>query len=402
MDTKFSVLDNKISVVDDKLEKVNNRLDSLEGKIDNIDNRVDKLDSSVNSINVKLNNYVTDQTKFNDTTDKKISDLTESTAKRFLDIDTNVRQVQTNIQSIGDTVQSNSREIQDITKLIDVREAEIRSELTESFNQSRDRLDQKVDSHCYSLKSDVDRLTNDSATISERLFIVEQSLDGIPLNVKNVSDKIDAVCKQVQASQPRYVSDLLMPTSELPDTSLKTPVILKRSQPGVSAEMSNTQINTPIQNLNTTSFNSPTQNQNKRSYETSFLNICGGLLNPNAANTPGSSKFMGRSPSQIINQGASYFSGPSPTLASDNLHVNQSDSSAQLSAGSSRGPSRVLPTFDGVGDVDLFFKDLNFVLNPLTGVKVSRLAVYSLIHCKAKQLKCYNAFWQIFKWIMPI
>ena len=322
LDAKFSVLDNKISIVDDKLEKVNNRLDSLEGKIDNIDNRVDKLDSSVNSINVKLNNFITDQTKFNDLTDKKISDLTESTAKRFLDIYTNVRQVQTNIRSIGDTVQSNSRESQDITKLIDVHKAEIQSELTESFNQSRDRLDQKVDSYCYSLRSDVDRLTSDSVAISECLFTVEQSLDGIPLIVVNNRDKIDAVSKQVQASQPGYASDLLMPTSDLPDTSLKTPVILKRPQPGVLAEMSNTQVNTPIQNLNATSFNSPTQNQNNRSYQTSFLNICGGSLNPNAVNTPGSSKFMGRSPSQIIKQGTSYFSGPSPTLASDNLHVN--------------------------------------------------------------------------------
>ena len=242
LDAKFSVLDNKISVVDDKLEKVNNRLDSLEGKIDNIDNRVDKLDSSANSINVKLNNFITDQTKFNDVTDKKISDLTESTAKRFVDIDTNVPQVQTNIRSIGDTVQSNCREIQDITKLIDVRKAEIRSELTESFNQSLDRLDQKVDSYCYSLRSDVDRLTSDSVTISERLFTVEQSLDGIPLIVANNRDKINAVSKQVHASQPGYASDLLMPTSDLPDTSLKTPVILKRPQPGVSAEMSNTQV----------------------------------------------------------------------------------------------------------------------------------------------------------------
>ena len=115
-----------------------------------------------------------------------------------------MRQVQTNIRSIGDTVQSNSRQIQDITKLIDVRKAEIRSELTESFNQSRDRLDQKVDSYCYSLRSDVDRLTSDSVIISERLLTIEQSLDGIPLIVANNRDKIDAVSKQVQASQPGY------------------------------------------------------------------------------------------------------------------------------------------------------------------------------------------------------
>ena len=51
--------------------------------------------------------------------------------------------------------------------------------------------------------------------------------------------------------------------------------------------MSNTQVNTPIQNLNATSFNSPTGNndtqiQDTRSYHTSFLNVCGGSLDPNA------------------------------------------------------------------------------------------------------------------------
>ena len=398
LDAKFSVLDNKISIVDDKLEKVNNRLDSLEGKIDNIDNRVDKLDSSVNSINVKLNNFITDQTKFNDLTDKKISDLTESTAKRFLDIDTNVRQVQTNIRSIGDTVQSNSRQIQDITKLIDVPKAEIRSELTESFNQSRDRLDQKVDSYCYSLRSDVDRLTSDSVIISECLFTIEQSLDGIPLIVGNNCDKLMLLVNKSRPHSLDTLSDVLFPTSNLLDTSLKTPVILKRPQPGVSAEMSNTQVNTPIQNLNATSFTSPTQNQNNRSYQTSFLNICGGSLNPNAVNTPGSSKFMGRSPSQIIKQGTSYFSGPSPTLTSDNLHVNQSDSSAQLSAGGSKGPNRVLPTFDGVGDVDLFFKRFEFCtesFNWSEGETLSRLLTDSLQGKATEMLQCLPADFQM-------
>ena len=397
MDAKFSVLDNKISIVENKLEKVNNRLDSLEGKIDNIDNRVDKLDSSVNSIDVKLNNFITDQTKFNDLIDKKISDLTESTAKRFLDIDTNVRQVQTDIRSIGDTVQSNSREIQDITKLIDVRKAEIRSELTESFNQSRDRLDQKVDSYCYSLRSDVDRLTSDSVIISEHLSTIEQSLDRVPMSIANCLDKIDAVTRQVQASQPGYSSNLLSFSNNPSEIPPKTPVILKRPLPGVSAEMSNTQVNTHIQNLNATSFNSPTQNQNNTSHQTSFLNICGGSLNPNAVNTPGNSKLMGRSPSQIIKQGTSYFSGPS-TLTSDNLHVNQYDSSAQLSAGGFRGPNRVLPTFDGVGDVDLFFKIFEFCIESFNwseGESLSRLLTDSLQGKATEMLQCLPADFQM-------
>ena len=107
---------------------------------------------------------------------------------------------------------------------------------------------------------------------------------------------------------------------------------------------------------------------------------------------------MGRSRSQIMNQGTFYFSGPSPTLASDNLHVNQSDSSAQLSAGSSRGPSRVLPTFDGVGDVDLFFKIFEFCIESFNwseGESLSRLLTDSLQGKAAEMLQCLPADFQM-------
>ena len=108
---------------------------------------------------------------------------------------------------------------------------------------------------------------------------------------------------------------------------------------------------------------------------------------------------MGRSRSQIMNQGTFYFSGPSPTLASDNLHVNQSDSSsAQLSAGSSRGPSRVIPTFDGVGDVDLFFKIFEFCIESFNwseGESLSRLLTDSLQGKAAEMLQCLPADFQM-------
>ena len=107
---------------------------------------------------------------------------------------------------------------------------------------------------------------------------------------------------------------------------------------------------------------------------------------------------MGRSPSQIIKQGTSYFSGPSPTLASDNLHVNQSDSSTQLSAGGSWGPNRVLPTFDGVGDVDLFFKRFEFCTessNWSEGETLSRLLTDSLQGKATEMLQCLPADFQM-------
>ena len=84
---------------------------------------------------------------------------------------------------------------------------------------------------------------------------------------------------------------------------------------------------------------------------------------------------MGRSPLQIMGGGTSYFTGqsstPQPNDSSQN--VTQTGSAAQLSAGGSKGPNRVLPTFDGTVDVDLFFINLSIVLNLLFGLRVIHL-----------------------------
>ena len=87
--------------------------------------------------------------------------------------------------------------------------------------------------------------------------------------------------------------------------------------------MSNNQVNTPIQNLNVTYFNSPTGNndtqiQDTRPYHTSFLNVCGGSLDPNATNATGNARFMGSSSSQIMSSGTSYFTGQSSTPQPNN------------------------------------------------------------------------------------
>ena len=57
--------------------------------------------------------------------------------------------------------------------------------------------------------SDVNRLSSDSVSISDRLTAIEQSLDGFPMAVANCIDHIDDVGNQVQASQPGYSSNAL-------------------------------------------------------------------------------------------------------------------------------------------------------------------------------------------------
>ena len=48
------------------------------------------------------------------------------------------------ILNIKETVEGNTRKIQDITKLMNIHKSDIWSELMESFNQSRYHLDQTV------------------------------------------------------------------------------------------------------------------------------------------------------------------------------------------------------------------------------------------------------------------
>ena len=63
---------------------------------------------------------------------------------------------------------------------------------------------------------------------------------------------------------------------------------------------------------------------------------------------------MGGLPAQIMDGGTCYFTGQSstPQPSNSSQQVNQTGSTARLSAGSSKSPNRVLPTFDGTGDID--------------------------------------------------
>ena len=98
--------------------------------------------------------------------------------------------------------------------------------------------------------------------------------------------------------------------------------------------------------------------------------------------------------------GTYYFTGQSPTPQPNNSsqQVSQTGSSAQLSAGNSRGPNRILPTFDGIGDVDLFFKSFEYCIESFDwteGESLSRLLTDSLQGKAAEMLQCLPADFQM-------
>ena len=81
---------------------------------------------------------------------------------------------------------------------MDVRKAEInemQNDITTSVSGSCDRLNQKTEDSSQSLMWSVDRLYNRIADFDVRLTTLEQSLDGIPLDLVGRRDKMGAFTK---------------------------------------------------------------------------------------------------------------------------------------------------------------------------------------------------------------
>ena len=185
---------------------------------------------------------MTKQQDFNDRIDSKLIALDENTGKKFLEIDTHFQKLFSDVSSIERIVDDHSEEFQDYLKLIDVRKAEIRNdiknEITTSVNESCDRREQKIENSSQSLRSDDDRLYIRTADFDVRMITLEQSLDGVPLDVVDCTDNIDAITKQANSLQPGLSSLLLSSTTDNSPVTvvphLPTPGILSCPVSGIS------------------------------------------------------------------------------------------------------------------------------------------------------------------------
>ena len=91
-----------------------------------------------------MTNFIIQQTRFNDDTDKKI-----------LDINKYIQEHTQKILTIEKAVDVNAEQIQDYLKLVDVRKSEIRIEFTKSLNELSEQLDQKIAGLSQSLRSEM-------------------------------------------------------------------------------------------------------------------------------------------------------------------------------------------------------------------------------------------------------
>ena len=304
-DTKMDTLHDKVCdietnvvVLDGNFNQLNSKIDTLDRKIDCVNNKVENLDSNVktlttrlDSVQANLTTFMTQQQNFNERTETKLIALDENTGKKFLEIDTHIQKLSNDVSSVEKIVDDHSVKFQDYLKLIDVRKAEIRNdiknEITTSVNESCDRLEQKIESSSQSLRSDVERLYVRTADFDVRMNNLEQSLDGVPLDIVGCKDQINAITKQVNSLQPGLSSPLLSSTTDRSPMTvaphLRTPGVLPCPVSGISGETPVSSAQLPVQNLQS-SFNTPVStvtvalNINNVQSNYDFLNSSGGAF----------------------------------------------------------------------------------------------------------------------------
>ena len=390
IETKFVVLDGNFNQLNSKIDTWDRKIDCVNNKVENLDSNVKTLTTKLDSVQANLATFMTQQQNFNDRTETKLIALDENTGKKFLEIDTHIQKLSNDVSSLEKIVDDHSVKFQDYLKLIDVRKAEIRNdienEITTSVNESCDRLEQKIESSSQSLRSDVDRLYIRTAAFDVRMNTVEQSLDGVPLDVVGCKDKIDAITKQVNTLQPGLSSPLLSSTADRSPVTvashLRTPGILPCPVSGISGETPASLVQLPVQNLQS-SFNTPVstvtvaQNINNVQPNYDFLNSSGGAF---LGNSQSPNIFSGFPDTNNSDQTTGTV-GPTIIPSNNSSRLRQRDPLSLPSQDAARGPNRVLPTYDGTEDLDVFFRKFEICIKNFNWTEneaLSRLLSYSI------------------------
>ena len=362
---------------------LHSKIDCVNNKVENLDSSVKTLTTRLDSVQANLATFMTQQQDFNDRTETKLIALDENTGKKFLEIDTHIQKLSSDVSSVEKIVDDHSEKFQYYLKLIDVHKAEIRNdiknEITTSVNESCDCLEQKIENSSQSLRSDVDRLYNRTADFDVRMTTLEQSLDGVPLDVVGCKDKIDAITKQVNSLQPGLSSPLLSSTTDCSPVTvvphLRTPGILPCPVSGISGETPVSSVQLPVHDLQS-SFNTPvstvTVAQNIINVQSNydFLNSSGGGFLGNSQST---NKFSGFPDTDNSGQMTSSV-GPTIIPSNNSSRLRQQDPLSLPSQDATRGPNRVLPTYDGTEDLDVFFKKIEICIKNFNWTKNEALS----------------------------
>ena len=314
IDKVETTINSKIDDLDTKINSVSSKVDVLNTKVTNIDSKVDRLETKVDenftllserldSVNKTMTNFIIQQTRFNDDTDKKI-----------LDINKYIQEHTQKILTIEKAVDVNAEQIQDYLKLVDVRKSEIRIELTKSLNELSEQLDQKIAGLSQSLRSEMIDLVYKQL---KDINLIRQRVTALEITEQSCTPSTDT-CRPMPVNQLNPNVGLL--STGVESMPAGTPIVTNSATVSTSV-VSCDYPNSIINPVNTPS--SMGQSTNHRSFA--------GLI-PNESN---------------LNSNIAC----SPSVP----HSNFNDISCQNIVSNNDEPQRTMPIFDGTGDLDTFF-----------------------------------------------
>ena len=385
VNSRMDCIDEKVNIVNDKVDEIHTQVKELDQRIVTLENKVELnhvlVMKRIDSMEDQISAFKTDQNLFNITVEQKLGMLDQFGKDNA-----------SALSVIEKVANKNSDQILELSKMIDWTKAEIRAEfsrdlksqhdqfqcelgnlsdkLGNQFNSQFEKISTTFNDHIKVqfnnefMKSNVtdvfSALVNQAvADITSEVKVVKDSVESTAMDIAICKDRLDAADKhfdELMNNQDRGIvhhsyqgaSQSILRSSTPISSADSTPIILKRGQDVMSQVAGPTGIGESQYRGNTAnnvstgigsedqcredrlSYVNDTSARQTSTKRLNYLNKSEGLLT-----CPANMSFGG---------GGNYKN------TADDDFVNR------------RGPNRTLPTFDGTGDVEVFFHRLEFLI----------------------------------------
>ena len=391
VNSRMDCIDEKVNIVNDKVDEIHTQVKELDQRIVTLENKVELnhvlVMKRIDSMEDQISAFKTDQNLFNITVEQKLGMLDQFGKDNA-----------SALSVIEKVANKNSDQILELSKMIDWTKAEIRAEfsrdlksqhdqfqcelgnlsdkLGNQFNSQFEKISTTFNDHIKVqlnnefMKSNVtdvfSALVNQAvADITSEVKVVKDSVESTSMDIAICKDRLDAADKhfdELMNNQVRQItpdsgnvhhsyqgaSQSILRSSTPISSAVSTPIILKRGQDVMSQVAGPTEIGESQYRGNTAnnvstgigsedqcredrlSYVNDTSARQTSTKRLNYLNKSEGLLT-----CPANMSFDG---------GGNYKN------TADDDFVNR------------RGPNRTLPTYDGTGDVEVFFHRLEFLI----------------------------------------
>ena len=387
VNVRMDCIDDKINILNDKVDHIHDKVIKLDEKVDNLEIKVDInhaiVMDKVGALGHKLDSFIDDQTKFNVTVEQKMQVF-----------DQNINDHDLAIKRIEKIADRHCEQILELHKMIDVRKAEIGNEFNRDMQSQSDQLNNKIDklSETFTdkLNCEIDKV---SETVKDRLNcqddkvsklddafsdLVQNTVASLKTEVKTIQHSVDShsvdvsLCKSRLDVVDKNIVDVI---TKVDHVSIKVSNV---HQIGKKSSLNENQQSTPILvsgNAAGEQIPSPGQRrvvdivsrgvtQPRTDESWSRVNRTENDTTANPQSTPKQTQFNNTLDYLRNSEGKLITSGENMSFSGSRSHQNYRDNEAPQTIDfvNQGGPRRVMPVFDGTGDIDVFFKKFESIV----------------------------------------